>query len=142
MVPLEISFTCNRCNSQTTMPVRDNNLKDKIYYCSICRKRVDPYSGDSYGEDILTYINSQVIGGTHNSPITLYAFNCNKGTGTKKYSRNVDTYKCNTCGASTTYYNAATVNGCTICRGSHNVSASGSKTTSHKAVSKYLICGK
>ena len=71
-----------------------------------------------------------------------YTLSCGKTAGTSNYTRTVITYTCNGCGATATYYSAASYGTCPRCGGNHSVSASGSTSTTHKAVDKYLICGR
>ena len=65
-----------------------------------------------------------------------------KTAGTSNYTRTVTTYTCNGCGATATYNSAASYGTCPRCGGNHSVSASGSTSATHKAVAKYLICGR
>lgn len=76
----------------------------------------------------------------HNRSVSEYRLNCGKNEGAKSHSRTVTNYRCNTCGKSYQYKNAAS-SGCNICGGTHNVGADGSQTGSHNAVASYLVCG-
>lgn len=118
---------------------------NSMCYCGACGKHVASINyttGTTVNVHYTLYPIGQTCTKTVWKQVTKYTRNCGKTSGqSQSFSRTVQTYRCGTCGKTTTYYCAAN-NSCGICGGRHSVGASGAKTTTHNAVKKYLICGK
>ena len=109
--------------------------------CSLCNgKGYRTYYNTSYICDVCgTYASSGTTTCTAQRGITTYSLNCGKNEGTNNCIRTITTYKCNTCGKSFVYKPAASQS-CNICGNTHSVGSSGTTTSTHNAITKYLNC--